>query len=317
MSKGENNRYHHFIPQLYLKRFGHQSTNNPKHYFVYCFDKISGKEYPSNVDEICGEDYFYKLSNEFILANPEYDNKELLIELEYFRDNVEPAYLDLLKCLDDRCTYCAENKHNSFLLEDDDKLEIAKHIIIQFLRLPYVRNSANKMTEDVLPKMIRLFKYGLAKEKKCPELSELSIGYRFDPVANHAQITFMNGELVDFFARSLCEGYWTFLYSPEEKFMTCDCPILIKQHSPESRLMCMGLTQYGSELYFVFSPKLAVQIYERSYFNLENQKDGVFGEVTQEGIDRINMLNYCHAKRRIISKKGDFSFVKFLHSIKP
>ena len=52
-----NVKLQHYIPQFYLKKFGHKRSN--KQYWLYCFDKTNTKIIQINTSRIGAETYFY------------------------------------------------------------------------------------------------------------------------------------------------------------------------------------------------------------------------------------------------------------------
>lgn len=309
--------YQHYIPQLYLKRFAHFKSNKKreKQYFIHCFDKYSGKNYDNNIDKVCGINHFYRIKDETCAISDNEQLSPLIIEQDYLDRVIERNYEKLLIDLHLMAEKCQKENIDCFPNDDIFRFQIAWYITIQYLRLPSVRNLVCNATTTLYPQLMEVLKRLVANIENDSKYNDLNIEIKYDYALMHAQSSFANNESIKFFSTSLSKNYWTFMYSPTGEFMTNDNPILLRQHEKDARPMCLGLTQYGSELYFVFSPFLAVQIYDRHFFNLEHSQDFLFGEVTNEGVQRINLLNYCTAQRHIFSYNGDFSFVEQLYHI--
>lgn len=311
MSK-KDNTYHHYVPFCYLKQFGHKINKDPKEFFVYCFDKINGKTYPKNIRKICGENFFYNLcpeSCENDMLNP------LSIERDYFAKSVEPHLSKLLNYLNDTAKKCFYNNINTFPSTGNIRFQIAWHFVIQALRLPTVREFEIESSEAVIPKMLDVLKNLVANIEQDSSFKDMDIKVNYDHALIHAQTSFMNSNLIHSFVKGIYDKFWAFMYSPKGEFMTCDCPILVKQHIPDARPIHLGLSQYGSELFFVISPYLAIHLLDKEYFEFPKDKDDfVFGESTEDGIKRINLLNFCLAQRYIINHNNNFSFIKQLYN---
>lgn len=79
MNKSNNQQpiSHHYIPQFYLRQF---SNKRGKDYSIYTFGKILKKIFPTNIKNVCCEDYFYDLIDG--IPNSYYD--EFLIKESKF-----------------------------------------------------------------------------------------------------------------------------------------------------------------------------------------------------------------------------------------
>lgn len=53
--------HHHFVPQVYLRKFAH--TTKGKKHFVYVYDKVENKLYDTPVNNICAKNYLYSLNS--------------------------------------------------------------------------------------------------------------------------------------------------------------------------------------------------------------------------------------------------------------
>ena len=309
--------YQHYVPQLYLKRFAHPQSGKKrdKQYFIHCFDKYIGKTYEKNIRDVCGMEDFYRIKDETCAVSGNEHLSPFIIEQDYLDKTIERNYEKLLINLHSMAEKCQKEGIDYFPNDDAFRFHIAWYITIQYLRLPSVRNLVCNAATTIYPQLMEILKGLVANIENDSKYNNLNIEMKYDYALMHAQSSFANNESLKFFSTSLSKNYWTFMYSPTGEFMTNDNPILLRQHEKNARPMCLGITQYGIEFYFVFSPFLAVQIYDRRFFNLEHSQDFLFGEVTDEGVQRINLLNYCTAQRYIFSYSGNFSFIKQLCNI--
>ena len=315
MRKQNANKYHHYIPQCYLRKFAHKTKKGSKQYYIYCFDKYNGKSYENNIRNVCGMDDFYRIKDETCFMVDDAQLDPLMIEKKYFAEIIEPNYTRLLNDLQSFAQECIKEDIGHFPNDDSLRLQIAKYIAIQYLRQPSIKSLACNAATTIYPQLTEIAKRLVANIENDPKYNDLEIKIEYDNALIHAQSSFMNEDLIKQFASSISQNYWTFMYSSTGEFMTNDSPILLKQHENGARPLCLGLAQYGVEMYFVFSPFLVVQIYDRQFFKLEHSQDFLFGEVTDNGIKHINLLNYCTAQRHVFSFCGDFSFVERLYNI--
>lgn len=257
MSKCEEHKKHHYVPQTYLRQFAHSNgkQKNPT-YYLNVYNRQASKPFHRNVEDACQLPHFYRISNEYLSDNPKENLNTLSLEVEYFAKYVEDNLTSILEEICRRKEDCIQRKLNIFPMVENDKYILAKQIIIQFLRHPKMREFDNTFFEDVNAKMIRLFQQGLAKELNAPMIAELNIGIKKDDVVQHAKQSYLNDEIVSRFANDLSHNLWTFAYSPENKFMTSDNPIICVQQMANERPFNLGLNQKGAIKFFALSPDL-------------------------------------------------------------
>ena len=70
MSKREEHKKHHYVPQTYLRQFAHSNgkQNNPT-YFLNVYNRQASKSFPKNVEDVCQLPYFYKISDVFVFPS--------------------------------------------------------------------------------------------------------------------------------------------------------------------------------------------------------------------------------------------------------
>ena len=300
MAKGEAHKYHHYVHQCYLRQFAHEGNNS---WYLHTLILKSKKQVKTSVEKVCGEDYFYSISDDYLKRNSQNDINKLSIELDYFAKNVELSFSSILSGINNRIQICLEKKIKNFLLAEHERKEIAKHIAIQYMRLPEVRKQNNEMFDSVMPKMIRLFTYGLSKELNNPDIAKLDIVASVDQVVNHAKSTYLDEELLNTFSNQLCNNYWSFFYSSTNSFYTSDSPIVAFGHADNicERNECLGLTRYGVETSFPLTPNLMLVIWDKRYFSKFDRLDGYFGEVTKDFLEHLNSRRLLYAKKYVFS----------------
>lgn len=294
------NTYHHIIPKCYLKNFAVKGKSD----FVYVYDKAQNKSYPKPIGKIAGIDDFYTISQDF--SDGTFDSKA--IEKEYLAKDIEREYSAVLKQ-----TIDSINNHES--LSNSLRNNLAVHVAIQFLRTKEVRDKEENVLNDFLPKMINLFKEGLAVEKNDSKIAELGVSYKYDSAMYHFHSSFGNEDVINTFARNIASNYWNFYYSSSPVYYTSRFPIVVNPHDADARPLCLGLTQYGAELSFPISPNIMLVIWDREFFKGKASTDGEIIVATDKDIRKYNWMRYFYAEQ-VFSHTNDFSALDFIYRIK-
>ena len=310
--KSIHHKYHHFVPQCYLKNFGHNKGNKGG-YFINTYSKNINKVIPMNINNVCGEDFFYSLPDEYIRQHSTEDLNNLSIEIDYFASNIESEYNSMLTNIFNSIKLEPDQDIAIIEISDEDKFTIAKQIVVQYLRLPEVRKLDTDLSNSLDDQMISLFKEGLAKELNKPEIASLEIRSKRNEIVNHAFLSFMNEDLISSFANDLAKNIWTFYYSEEGKFYTCDSPVFAYGYVKDVRQENMGLTRYGVDTSIALNPHLTLSIKDYRYFNMI--KNNIISRVSDEQLRHYNIIRFCHAKNYIFSYDNDFELIKTLNSI--
>ena len=306
MTKFKPNTRHHFIPQCYLRHFANTKRG------IYAYDKLNSNNYYASIDKVCCIDDFYKISSEFL--NEEYDceNEQLIIENEYFSKEIEPKFAKVLDWIDKRKNICLADENKNVGLSYRDKLVIAKHIVIQFFRLPDIKYQNQNMSDSIIPQMIDLFKEGISMEHNNDIYKNINVKYKCDPALLHAQSTFLNDELVNHFAAALAENYWSFLVSIDGKIYTSDFPLVVEPHISNATPINLGLTQYGSELTYPLTKNIVLTIWDKNFFSEKARGDCKFYTISEKEERRQNRFRYYYAKRYVFSFIKDFYLIDSL-----
>lgn len=265
---------------------------------------------------VCCEDDIYSLSDSYLKEcrekNGEHLNK-LSIEHNHFADFVEPNFSKLLKDLDViKNEWMSDKEH--YRLNFLEKREIALHLVTQFFRLPELK----RVTVDDYLRLDRanidMLKNILARQYNDDSFEKLKIDLECEEPALHADLTYLNSEMLMSFADAIANNIWIFQVSQNADFYTSDFPIVVDPHIKEARPMYMGLAQYGGELTYPISPSLLLTVFDRKYFSSMVSKDGVFVKAVGKEVRRQNMFRYFYAKRHVFSYHNNFSLIYFLLS---
>jgi len=301
----------HYIPRCYLKRF----SDNDKSIFTY--DKQQSKAYPANMMSVCCEDDMYSISDSYIEKNNEETGSHLnrlSLEHSHFANSVEPMFSQLLQSIDVIKDEWISQKEQ-YRLQFKEKRELALHLVTQFFRHPQLKDS----TVDDYLRMekagIDMVKCFLAKEKGDESINDLKIEVQCESPVLHAQLTYLNDEMLMDFADAIASNIWMFLVSKNGDFYTSDFPIVVQPHVKNARPMYMGLAQYGGELTYPLSPSLVLVVFDRVYFKEKEEYDCTFSIANDKEIRRQNMLRYFYAKRNVFSSKKDFSLIDMIYKV--
>lgn len=300
----------HYIPRCYLKQF----SDNPKS--VYTYDKVSSKAYLASLMSVCCEDDIYSLSDSYVEESNNQNGghlNKLSIEQEHFAHFVEPEFSKLLKELDvikDEWMTAKEHYRLTFL----EKKEIALHLVTQFFRLPEIREYVVNDYIRMDKANIDIIKHFLAMQHKDKSFEDLKIDIECEEPALHADLTYLNNDMLMMFAEAIAHNIWIFQVSRNADFYTSDFPIVVKPHVLNVRPMYMGLAQYGGELTYPLSPRILLTVYDREYFNSLGGNDCMFIEATDKEVRRQNMLRYFYAKRHVFSLHNDYRLIDRIYA---
>ncbi len=257
----------HYIPRCYLKRF---SVNDKS---IYTYDKIHCKNYNASLMSVCCEDDLYTISDEYVRKNNEESDSEInrvSLETDHFAHTVEPLYAELLRQIDVIKEEWLTGKDH-YRLQFIEKRELALHIITQYFRMPQI---GNVMVEDYIrteKASIDIIKQFMARETRDEVFNKLNIEVTCEKAALHANLSYLNHEMLMMFANALANNIFVFWLSKEKDFYTSDFPIVVSPHVQNVQPMFMGLAQYGGEVTMPLSPNLALSIYDRDFLKIKKK----------------------------------------------
>ena len=277
------------------------------------YDKINCKSYDASLMAVCCINDLYNISEEYIKeCNSEIN--ELSIEQDYFARNIEPMLDQHLKALDN-IKRGWDNGGDKYKLNYYEKKELALHLATLYFRLPDVMNSIvdnymrlERANSDMLKRI-------LAIRTGDKTFDELNIEMSCEKPVLHAQLSYMDNELLMQCANDIAKNIYVFWTSKEKSFFTSDFPIVVVPHCKNAIPKYNGLVQYGGEIMMTLSPDLAMSIYDRDYFKGKECLDTCFIEANDKEIRRHNWMNYMYAKRHIFSLDGDFDIIDSIYKM--
>lgn len=218
---------HHYIPQCYLKYFGHlkdtSSERHPEH-FLHVFNKESQSSYTTSVENVCQIKHFYRLAEETISKDESLN--VLSLEVEVLAQGIEAEYSSLLRLLYTKKENVLSQNKNIYPISCSEKKTIAEFIAIQHLRMPLYREQIMQITRDGYPKAMEIFKHLVAKVEHNPQISKLKLSYKYDEAMLHANMGFLNPMFVEPILTKLLNSKWLFAYSPSKDISTSNNPIV-------------------------------------------------------------------------------------------
>lgn len=306
--KNKPNRYHHYIPQCYLRHFGFAKNSklNSKDYFIFGYNKHSGKIIPVSVDKVCGEDYFYKLSD-LVFGDNYLDS--LYLETKYFADNIEKQLSRLLKFLETELLRSASMRTDKFNMPKIGRRIVVKHLAIQYLRHPNMRKYDLDLLNEIDNEIYDfIYRNNLSNTPGAEEVLNDGKYFNDDKVLTHAMLSFMNDEIIEQIVDALSDNIWIYNYSHNGDFFTCDNPIHITPHyKGEVNHTLLGLNQYGAEVSWPINPYFTLSIYDRNYFPQKECNDNSIIYCNEEDINHYNIIRYGCAKDFVFSKSKNFT----------
>lgn len=307
---GKEARRQHYVPRCYLKRFSRDGNS------INTYDKKLTKTYRASIMAVCYEDSLYTLSDMFVAKNNATTGatkvNRLTIEYDHFSKIIEPNLDILLRQIDEIRDDWVSGKEQ-YILNESEKLEIALHIVSLYSRHPLIMESTVDNSIRAERALIDMSKMMMATQTGNEAFNKLSIDLEYDKPALSASTTFMSEDFLMDFAKAISKNIYVFWMSTGSDFYTTDFPIVVCPHAENVRPMYMGLAQYGGEIMFPLSPRLALSIYDRECFKADEILDGCFIEADDKEIRRHNMTHYFYAQRHVFSIKNDFSLIDFIY----
>jgi hypothetical protein len=263
---------------------------------------------------VCCEDDLYSLSESYVEeCIKQQDNLNTLsIECDYFSKKIEPLlaqYLGQLDVIQDGWVKGTERYRLNYL----EKRELALHIITLYFRIPHVMNAMIDNHLRFERAEADMIKHILSVQTRNKAFDELELEISCEKPVLHAQISYLNDELLMDMASILANNIYVFFVSENNELYSSDFPIVVNPYVPNIKPICMGLAQYGGELTMPLSPSLSISIYDRKYFKDKEELDSCFIIANDKEILRRNWRIYLYAKRHVFSLKNDFRMIDVLY----
>ena len=291
-------------------------SNNDK--CIYAYDKQHSKKYQASLMSVCFEDDLYSISNDYLERNKAENGSKinrLSIESDHFAKMIEPMFSQLLKTIDEIKNEWITNKEY-YRLNFYEKREIALHIVTQYFRLPQLQEATVDDYIRMGKASIDMMKHVMSTQTGNEAFKDLQIEIKCEKPVLHANLTYLNDEMLMEFADVIASNYWVFWVSLEHDFYTSDFPLVVEPHVPNVRPTYMGLSQYGGELTYPLSPSIVLSVFDKNFFENKASLDCSFIITDGKEIRRQNMLRYFYATHHVFSYKNDFSLIDFIYEVK-
>lgn len=304
----KSHTYHHYVPQCYLRHFGFSKNNksSSKDFYIWGFNKQTGKIIPVSIDGICGRNYFYKLSS--LTVGDDYQSS-LMLETQLFDKGIERQLSRLLNFLEHKLLNSISGNSKKFNIHQIGRKIVAKHLAIQYLRHPNMREYDLNLLNEIDNEICNfIYRNNLKNTPGAEKLLNEGKCLNDDEVLTHAMLSFMNDDIVKQIVDALSNNIWVYYYSPNGDFFTCDNPIHITPHYEEEvNHTLLGLNQYGAEVSWPINPYFTLSIYDRNYFSLKECDDNAIIYCSEEEVNHYNIIRYGCAKDFIFSKSKRFT----------
>jgi hypothetical protein len=278
----------HYVPQVYLRNFAMPGNKKKSHQQqIWCFDKLRGKSYQTNVSNIAQENRFHDLSVPGECGE--------IISIEDVLSKWETDYGKAISSV------IADVSWANFMR---NKAMLAHFIACQMARTTDARNLMY-----VLPNALHEY----LVEQGYTHLQEKYQRVTRDEakVAHLAYILNATPEM----ANMLVARRWMLLYNPTRvPFWTSDSPIVtrnITDHPAAHRLGIRTVAE-GAEQYVPISPKLLIGIVDP----VRAIPEGIH-IADERQVREVNAFQVDHAHRLIFSCDDDFSAARALLKLRP
>lgn len=281
--------HQHYVPRLYLSRFTDSMS------LVYVYDKISKKQYKSSIKNVLQEKDFYTLN--ILQESQRYDWEN------YYAKTIEPLFQSLLLKIEKSVSNPLLSSE-TVIIDRDEQVDFAFCLAMQMLRVPSMRNYVAKifpeMGEAVISDLIK--KYTTLNDTRAIKMLK-SFDWNNDNIFKYVNYqAIMSKDIITHIVQNFMQRYWLFYFTARDSFVTNDNPILITDLKIAS-CRNVGLTNIGSSVIFVISPKICLQMFleipQLEALSLNCKRVVLNNE--EAFISTVNALQYNNATRLIIS----------------
>jgi hypothetical protein len=283
----------HWVPQLYLKGW---STAKAR---IYCFDKITQKSFPTESSNVGGGMWFNDLDETRDETKP-----ETYQIVERFLADVEGKMAPTIASLRDDALATAKAFPKEPIpprnfLTTKQRVDLSYFIALQALRTDDVRAYLRKTFTEVCQRGLEAT---LPVSFPSLDTKDWTVQILENEIKSiHIETFLQFQEYMPYFANKR----WTYgINTTSTPLVTSDNPVVKIPLKPHDN----GLDSYGIQLLFPLSPQLVLTMYDRQCF--PQHFDNKIGFLTQETVDRYNLLQLTESRRQIYSSDDNFDFAK-------
>ena len=266
----------HYVPRFYLRNF---SVKKGKTYAIFCFDKVEGKIFYTNIERVGAEKYFYDADRD---TNQTIEKAFGKVEVRF-----NEAYSRLIA------------RENLSFLSEEEKVAIAFFVITQELRTKEYRMFLSNIGKELAN---WLSKKELSKNLK-KQLKEIST----DDFLRSSQIKSLIRNTKNF-ANIMYRMKWILFDNKTSlPFWTSDHPVSRYNPIDLSPYGNLGLVCTGIQIHFPLSPKLSLCFCDPiKYGSLPDRLE----VIDEQNIIFQNSLQTISSTRHIFSTDKDFSIAE-------
>jgi hypothetical protein len=276
----------HYVPQFYLCGFTNASGR------MYCYDKATGRSYPTSTEAAAQKTYFYEIPPTPELAVPVNAVENALGAAE---STWAVILADLLKCAD---TGSISNRL---------VMDLAPFVVIQWMRTPTFRavgyeimkkfgqSVVDQIVGEIAPDLVGKIRYCLEQEGMA---------------GVHAQKLFERDQ-VEKMSRDLERHLWVVgINETEHPFYTSDHPVVRRGNQHANGRPLIGAIDPGIEFAFPLDSRRILLILERTHFAVCAPFDRRSIRLPPKMIRDYNELQVTRSNQRIYCASDDFSLAR-------
>lgn len=279
-------KFQHYVPRFYLNCFC-SSTRK-----IYVFDKTSQEIFPSSIDRIGGEKYFYESLDTQV-------SKSSQQTMEYSFGKVESATAPIFKQWVDR----VENGYD-LTCSEEERWQTSLFLSLQIFRTLEQRKLFGQFLEAI-------------NYKKTAQVSE---SYSSEELRDYGNQLLYDAYLVDDFTEQIFKRIWVFAANfSGVDFYTSDNPVQIKSYDNKLWRSISELKSEGSQIIFPISPHLILYAKEPYYWNTVKEFDGKLSPVvfTEYMAKHENSGQVGFSTRFVYAGSDNFEFAKMYCDLHP
>jgi hypothetical protein len=264
----------HYVPRLYLKKFGVKST--PNNYMIYCFDKTSSCIFYTNIRNIAAENYFY-------------DNRDKPVQFEIGFTKAESTFNKIYKKI---CKY--EDISN---LTPYERTIVSLYLAMQDLRTLELRQF---MKSQYTQFYNVLLERGLELN---PELKEEFEDALKEDSLKAMHLNIIRDSITDF-AMIIYQMKWILLTNDfEVPLWTSDNPIARWNPNGLGIFGNLGYLSKGIQFHYPLTPKLSLIFCDSSEYKILPTINNMFHE---DNVVFENYLQIVNSTKHLLSNNDDF-----------
>lgn len=283
----------HFVPQLLLRGFTNAFGG------MFCYDKATGKSYPTSTKAAAQEPYFYEIPPTPGLNVPVNTVEKALGVIE---TAWAPMLADLIKSADTGGIGARQVN------------EFAPFVVMQWMRTPTFRavgyEIMKKFGQSLVDQLIGLNFPGMeGKAKFHPEQTGMA-GLHAAQLFDRAKVEGM--------ARDLVRHLWVIgINETEHPFYTSDHPVVRRANLHANGSPLIGANDPGIEFAFPLDNRHILLILERTHFAVCAQLDRRSARLPPDMIRDYNALQVLRSNQRIYCANDDFDLAREVCTANP